>query len=132
MPRARERMLIHPHLDEVAVVRLTFGRWLAARGVGDRDRRDLELIVTELTTNAIEASPAPTAIEIAMEHEDNAVSISVANCGREPSAFGPGTDGDAMRERGRGLQIVRALTEGVRTSYDPPVTVVSCRRQLVA
>ena len=127
-----ERMVIMPNVDEVAVVRRTFDRWLAGRGVSDRDRRDLGLVVSELTTNAVEASPSNLAVEIAMAYEDDAISVTVANCGREPFAFEPITAGDVLREQGRGLQIVEALTGAVHTSYDPPVTTVSCRRQLVA
>lgn len=127
-----KRMVILPNWTEIAFVRMTFGRWLCNRGVGDIDRADLVLVVSELTTNAIEASPANVAVEIAMEHEHDSIRVTVSNCGPSPPSLSRSYGDFVLRERGRGLQIVETLTESLRSDYDPPVTTVSCLRHLVA
>jgi anti-sigma regulatory factor (Ser/Thr protein kinase) len=127
MAGARKQMVIRPRPAEIPVVRATFDSWLARRGVDPSARRDLELVVCELAANAVEASAPELAIEIAMEQHDHDVEVQVTNCGpeREVDTSRPPASMDAPR--GRGLPIVRALSEDLIATYDPPVTTVSCR-----
>jgi anti-sigma regulatory factor (Ser/Thr protein kinase) len=127
MARARKQMTIRPRPAEIPVVRATFDSWLAGRGVGSSARRDLELVVCELTANAVEASAPELAIEIAMEQHDEDVEVRVTNCGPESSVDTTRLAAATDAPRGRGLPIVRALSEDLTATYDPPVTTVSCR-----
>lgn len=106
--------------------------WLSARGAGDDARQRAALIVSELATNALEASPGRTyRIQVALVDDDMAT-ISVRN----PAANGLPPDRDHWKLaepsalRGRGLAIVDSLSEEVTIDSDSGDVIVTARLRL--
>ncbi len=106
--------------------------WLAARGADEAAKQRAALIVSELATNALEASPGRTyRIQVALVDEDMAM-ISVRN----PAGNGLPPDRDRWKLadpsalRGRGLAIVDSLSEEVTVDSDSDEVVVTARLRL--
>jgi len=91
---------------------------------------DVELIIAELVTNAVEQEPTmPVRLDVVIA--DGAIYVSVANRSVDDSAIElPGSaDGSidgVLADRGRGLQIVSALADGVWVHGDGEWTSVRC------
>lgn len=92
--------------------------WLADRPVSDKDLDSVAIIVSELVTNAIQASdPAAAPIEIAAAIDAGDIDIEVSNSARA-------LPGDARTvglpyhyaESGRGLSIVTSLADSVEVN----------------
>ena len=133
MNASNGQIVIRPEVQEIPVVRHFARDWLTDEGVDHRTRDELLLVVTELTANAVNASPPNLAVEVSLRHEEDDVTIDVANCGLLPEGAGETEDVEAIDSYSTdGLRIVRALTDELRAHRYPPVTVVSCRRHLVA
>ena len=107
---------------------------LDAAGVPPDIAADIELVIGELTSNAVDqASPLPVSLGVAIT--DDSIVLTVANqtSGSTPSAFP--TDDDRSREhellseRGRGLAIVKALTDEMWIDTDEESTRVRCVRR---
>ena len=82
---------------------------------------DVELVTSELVTNAVEASTGSDAVAISMELSDDEVSVSVANQG---DAFEPNLKAsDPEDHRGRGLAIARAIGDLTIEHEDGTTTV---------
>jgi len=120
--------------DAVAAARHAVTRHLARHGVPSTVIDDIELLTSELVTNAI-IHPRP-------EHRDGVVhvhvgvsetiEVQVANSGRA-SAIPPVEDwspAPATAVRGRGLGIVRRLSDTVNVEQIGERAVVTCRRRL--
>lgn len=107
-------------------------RHLDGLPVPGRVAADAELIVSELTTNAVEQCPAAP-IRLAMVLTEAGLSVTVAN---ETTAVSPAdrsawtTDTDrsdgTLAERGWGLGIVEALTDGLWVDDADGWTSVGC------
>ena len=100
--------------------------WLEhLRGLDGLDA--LILIASELTTNAIQATTKPSdPIALQVRIEGDLVVVQVANVG---SAFVvPAEPRDRAAAAGRGLLIVRSLTDGVQVSQEGRNVVVSAWR----
>jgi anti-sigma regulatory factor (Ser/Thr protein kinase) len=133
MSATNGQIVIRPEVREIPVVRHFVRDWLNEEGVDHKTRDELLLVVTELTANAVNASPPNLAVEVSMRHEEHDVAIDVANCGLLPNGAGETDDLEAIDAYSTdGLRIVRAFTDELRAHRYPPVTVVSCRRHLVA
>lgn len=94
--------------------RLTVADCLSSHGIAEADVERAALVVSELTTNAVEASQDPYRVEVIVEPEQ--VLIRVANRASvddlpPPEAWGPDS---VLAPRGRGLAIVEALSDAVR------------------
>ena len=87
---------------------------LAANGFSGEELERAKLVASELTTNAVEASPAsPYRVQVVIESEH--VDLKVANRASS-DALPPKTDwgpDDVLASRGRGLAIVEALCQAV-------------------
>ncbi|NND74189.1 MAG: ATP-binding protein [Ilumatobacter sp.] len=106
------RRVATPHLDQDRVV-------------------DVELVTSELVTNALEHTPADERrdVEVSVDLSDHALDVSVA----APAAELPRlSDGDVpvTARRGRGLYIVSALCDNVGVSASGSLVRVSCRFNL--
>ena len=106
--------------------------WLAARGADEDAKQRAALIVSELATNALEASPGRTyRVQVELVDDDLAM-ISVRN----PAGRGLPPDrerwkpADPSALRGRGLAIVDSLSEGVTIDSDSGEVVVTARLRL--
>lgn len=96
---------------------------------------DLELIVAELASNAVEQQPTEP-IRLVVDLSDAGVHVSVANeiVNGEPTDPVPEpwlatSVTQPLQERGWGLGIVRALTDGFWVNEANGWTLVSCLRR---
>jgi len=120
--------------DEVAVARHLVVDHLSGRGVSSVVIDDLELVTSELVTNAIvhpQPTGRPSVVHIHVDVSD-AVVLSVANVG--PADAIPPVDewhpASPAALSGRGLGIVRRLCDDVAVEQRGELAVVTCRRQL--
>jgi anti-sigma regulatory factor (Ser/Thr protein kinase) len=118
---------------EVAAARHAVVDHLARYGVSSVVVDDLELVASELITNAIvHPRPAPEAVVHVHIEVADLVALSVANVGSAGDippvdAWLPAPPGALS---GRGLGIVRRLCDEVAVEQRGDLAVVSCRRQL--
>lgn len=119
---------------ELAGLRATAGRWLGAHGVQSDECMELVLVISELVSNAIQATAdGGTPVELRLRLVDGTVAMTVAD-------RGPGFDHADVAEletmaevgatRGRGLPIVAAMTDELTTSRRAGVTEVRVTRRL--
>lgn len=107
-----------PKPSSVAVARADVMSWLDSLGGFSDDGRDrIALVVSELVTNAVEASPTDhDNVHVALAwHDDEALRLTVTNLNSGPAV--PDTSrwkpAEPWAERGRGLGIVAALADRV-------------------
>lgn len=136
MHQAREpmhlRMRARPR--EVATARHAVTDFLSSSGVPAPIVDDLELVTSELVTNAVlHPEPSPHPIKVSVESDHRAVSIEVANYGGiAPIPAVPNWRVAAPNAlSGRGLGIVRQLCDEVEVRQDGEWAVVVCRRHLL-
>ncbi|MEL7208776.1 MAG: ATP-binding protein, partial [Actinomycetota bacterium] len=102
---------------------------LDGAGVSPATAADIELVVAELLTNAVEQEPDQP-VEVRLALTDRSVSLSVANRIREPASLPPPEAAaepvGELADRGWGLQIVAALTDGLWFDNDHEWTRVTC------
>ncbi len=124
-----------PTLEEASRARQSARAFLNDRSVGAAVAGDVELIVSELASNAVEQHPeAPVRLTIALT--GNGVLVTVANeaSGDVPidewrPDGGPIGGGRGLPERGWGLGIVEALTDGLWCDEADGWTSVACLRR---
>jgi anti-sigma regulatory factor (Ser/Thr protein kinase)/putative methionine-R-sulfoxide reductase with GAF domain len=109
--------------NELASVRHSITRWLAAAAVDERDAYRVAIACNEACMNAIEHAFAPrdAKLYVHAKLDDHAVDILVRDHGhwREPLGNGPG---------GRGLAMMRSLMDAVDVTPTPQGTTVHLRR----
>lgn len=122
-----------PSHEDASHVRQEARRFLDVSGVPSPVAADVELIIAELLTNAVEQEPTkPVRLDVAIV--DGAIYVSVANRSVDDSAIDlPGSTGGTidgvLADRGRGLQIVSALADGVWVHGDGEWTSVNCLKR---
>lgn len=118
--------------DQVAGVRHAVAEHLERHGVASVVIDDVELVVSELLTNAIVHPRRQRAPVEVFVHIDDAVVVAVTNVGRAVAI--PPIDAWVVAppdaSYGRGLGIVRRLTDAVAVEESDGRTAVSCRRRL--
>lgn len=90
------------------------GRWMTAQGCALADVEVAQLVVSELASNAIEAS-APEPYHVTASWQGRRVRLAVSSAADavlipDPALWGPET---VLAPRGRGLAIVQALVDDV-------------------
>lgn len=122
-------LVVPPDRAEVRTARRFVGDNLQGL-VADDVIADLELITSELVTNAVEHG-ANQAIEIAVRCADDEISITVVSAGPSPGV-GPvrGWELAAIDDvTGRGLGIVRLVADHVEIDRSPErLALTACRR----
>lgn len=114
----------------VGSARLDLDAWLADRFMPEKLRQRAELVVSELVSNAVQASDRTVTVNVAVC--DDRLHIAVTNEG-DPNAL-PAREqwrpSEVLAVRGRGLAIVEALAEKVTVSSpsDGSVTVAAALR----
>ena len=105
-----------PDTEALAGMRRALSRWLAGQGTPVEVVEDLVLAADELCANAIEAA-AGGDVHLEARCDGSAVHLAVSNAGHAPEDLSRGERtveaGDVLRDRGRGLPIVRALTDSL-------------------
>ena len=108
-----------PPPDAVPVSRSRLAVVLAEWGLGGEAIEPALLVVTELLSNAIDHGRGP--VRLAVEHSGERVRIEVHDGSPEPPQPQPH---DLLRARGRGLQLVEALSLRWGWTKDPPGKLV--------
>ena len=117
--------------SEIRVARRAVVAHLTGRAVPSVIVDDLELVASELVTNAITHSPPGATVHVELGGWDVVV-LSVSNIG-STAAIPPADEwrlGPAPPEAGRGLGIVRRLCDEVAVEQRNDRVVVVCRRRL--
>jgi anti-sigma regulatory factor (Ser/Thr protein kinase) len=85
--------------------------WLEPRRLGEQDLSSVQVVVSELVMNAIEASRPGDEVAVRLACADHTLTVEVRNpsCRREPVPI-PAM-ADPLAPRGRGLAIVGSLTD---------------------
>jgi anti-sigma regulatory factor (Ser/Thr protein kinase) len=119
-------------IDAVPRARHRFSHWLTAARVDRPIRDELALVITELVTNAVEASPGPNAVvEVVATLEDGpevVLSVSDAGAGFQMVTM-PNLPPHATI-RGRGLPIVNALMDHIGIEREHGRTQVTASRAI--
>ena len=115
--------------DQVLVARHALGQFLADRQVPALMVQDVQLIASELVTNAMQhGAPGPVGIEVRVRPELD-VTLMVENVG--PVGALPPMSAwhvpDGLSVGGRGLGIVRSLSADVEVIGDTDHATVVCR-----
>lgn len=105
-------------------MRKTLERWLKAAGADEDEIFDMTLSISEATTNVIEHAygASEAAFTVRCDRDDQEIMATVRDAGRWRTTRPPGG--------GRGLEIMRALTDSVEISSDEEGTVVTLTRKL--
>lgn len=106
-----------PDTGELAAMRAKLGDWLTRRSAPAAVVDELVLAADELCANAIQAADGGQ-VGLEARWDGTAVHLAVSNAGRAPDGFAsaatdPHAGTDVLRERGRGLTIVRAFTDSL-------------------
>ena len=101
-------------------------RWLTLRGVGEDDREDAILAISEACSNSIEHGyeRSEGAIHLTIEHTGDSLQIVVRDRGRWRMR------GRATQGRGRGLVIMRSVMRTVDVAADEQGTTVTLGKPL--
>ncbi len=116
------KLEVQPTVREGAVARRIASAALQDDHANAEEIADVELVTSELVTNAVEASTGSGAVAFSMELSDDDIRVSVANQG---DAFEPNLKAsDPEEPRGRGLAIVKAIGD-VTIEHEDGTTTVS-------
>jgi anti-sigma regulatory factor (Ser/Thr protein kinase) len=103
--------------------------WLSARGADEATKQRAALIVSELATNALQASPGRIyAVHVApIDHQRVLISVRNHSSGGMPPDRAQWHVAHPSSLRGRGLSIVSALSDDVSVKNDRGEVVVTAR-----
>ncbi|MFI7544100.1 ATP-binding protein [Actinoplanes sp. NPDC049599] len=116
--RISVRLNLPREVDSVPAVRRLLRCALSAFQVDRQDGEDLELALTEACANVVKHATGADGIEVLLDVAEDRCAIDVAD-------NGAGFDASAMRdptpdsERGRGLFLIKALSDNVRMQSTP-------------
>ncbi|MGY6501533.1 MAG: ATP-binding protein [Acidimicrobiales bacterium] len=118
-------------IDAVPVARHSLGRWLSEMEIDRTVRDELALVVTELVTNAVEASPGPQhEVVLRATCDDDGIHLLIVDEGTGFEMDESPASPEPTAIRGRGIPIVRALMDVVSVERRDERTVVSARKIL--
>lgn len=117
-----------PKHEAAARVRQELRRLCEASVLSSQLSADLELVVAELTSNAVEQGPTePVRLDVTLNSD--LVRVTVANAGSgfdlssNPTSL---PDNGVLTDRGRGLHIIEALTDSLWVEQSDGWTTVGC------
>jgi anti-sigma regulatory factor (Ser/Thr protein kinase) len=116
--------VLAPHRARVALRRFLEGE------VGDAVLADLVLVTSELVANAVKHGDGEGPVSLAVAIDDDEIVVTVSECASVPSPFVPrvASSADLLAESGRGLLIVRALSDRLAVAHDGLTSVSATRR----
>lgn len=115
-------------MSVLAGARHRFDSWLTDADVPAREISAWVIVLSELITNAVEASPPESWVDMTATREPDRVVLKVRNpygggvVPRVPAGANPHGD------RGRGLVIVRELSDGLLFEVTGDETIATCWR----
>lgn len=119
---------VAPDARELPGLRRRLAAWLRENGVGEDDARDLVLAAHEAVANAVEHGYGDGAEgDVVVEASRRADEIRISVRDR-----GTWTEGATSTERGRGLLLIRGLSDDLVVEREPTGTTVTFRRTLAA
>jgi anti-sigma regulatory factor (Ser/Thr protein kinase) len=100
-----------PQVERIGEIRHAVRDELGSRCSDDQGAR-IELVLSELLTNAVAAAPLDSVVSVDVTHDDGRTVICVRNTSapRNPPVPDPPSAVDPNATRGRGLLIAEALT----------------------
>ena len=116
------KLEVQPNVREVAVARRIASAALQDDHANSEEIADVELVTSELVTNAVEASTGSAPVAFSIELSDDDIRVSAANRGDDFEADLKGSS--ASDDRGRGLGIVSAIGD-LTIEHDDGTTTVS-------
>jgi serine phosphatase RsbU (regulator of sigma subunit)/anti-sigma regulatory factor (Ser/Thr protein kinase) len=121
-----------PSLATVPLARHLFGDWLEHLTLDESERADLLLVASELCSNAVRhASGKPGALVVRAWADQDAVVVEVEDDGAGMELGHRAEDPDLEAEQGRGIYVVRALTDDLSVRRVDERTVVRAVRRAV-
>ncbi|MEV6898863.1 ATP-binding protein [Amycolatopsis sp. NPDC051372] len=126
-PQYRPPATLHLHepaqVPHAATLRRAVARWAGARGLAPPLITDVELAVYEALINAVEHAYAAGSknggVELRAHHEERSLRVTITDEGRWQPPRGPDP------RHGRGLPLIRALTDDVTITPTPHGTTVT-------
>ncbi len=85
--------------------------WLAPRHLPDTLLNSIQVVLSELVANAVEASGPAEQVDVHLAVQHGAMSVEVRNPSRRTRPVTIPTMADPLSPRGRGLAIVGSLTD---------------------
>jgi PAS domain S-box-containing protein len=126
----RVALKLSPDREALSALRRVLDRWLVEVGAERDEVHDLVMAANEAWQNALEhgTSFARTTVAIDLEAEDEHVTVTIrdSGTGRAPE------DAHSDPDRGRGIELMRALTDEVSLELAPLGSRVRLRRALRA
>jgi serine phosphatase RsbU (regulator of sigma subunit)/anti-sigma regulatory factor (Ser/Thr protein kinase) len=121
-----------PSLATVPLARHLLADWLEHMAIEDAERADLLLVASELCSNAVRhASGTPGALTMRAWADADALVVEVEDDGAGMELSHRLEDPDLDAEQGRGLYVVRALTDDLTVHRVDERTVVRATRRAV-
>ena len=121
-----------PSLATVPLARHLLGDWLDHLAIDDSERDDLLLVASELCSNAVRhASGKPGALAMRAWADRDALIVEVEDDGPGMELSHRMEDPDLEAETGRGIYVVRALTDDLTVRRVEERTVVRAVRRAV-
>jgi anti-sigma regulatory factor (Ser/Thr protein kinase) len=110
------RYELEPSIEGFPAARARFDAWLQQRSIDGTDCEELQVVLSELVANAVEASdPQGAPIEVWVHQQGDHVWVEVSNEAERNVRFPPMPvpPADPLGPTGRGLMIVGAFTDRV-------------------
>lgn len=121
-----------PSLATVPLARHLLGDWLEHLSLDDTERADLLLVASELCSNAVRhASGKPGALTMRAWADGDALVVEVEDDGAGMELSDRMEDPDLDAEQGRGIYVVRALTDELTVRRVEERTVVRALRRAI-
>jgi len=102
---------VESRIDALPELRRSVAAWLRPQDVGEGELGTVQVVVSELVANAIEACTPDQPIEVVVDLSAQAISVVVRNPSRRTEPVPIPTMADPLAPRGRGLAIVGSLAQ---------------------
>lgn len=119
-------LVVEARVEVLPRVRRAVTGWLEPLGLTDTDVGSVQVVVSELVANAVEATRPDDEISVGLAEQDRLVSVEVVNPSHRDSPVPIPAMADPFAARGRGLAIVDALAEEMTLAEVEGHTVARC------